>query len=72
MMNHQEIVRSENRFISIKEACRITSISRTKLWQLCRDGQFPRPVTVVGSRKAFVLSEINAWLEERIAERDAA
>ncbi|TIN78334.1 AlpA family phage regulatory protein [Mesorhizobium sp.] len=57
--------------IPIKEVCRRVGISRTTVWQLIRDGKFPRLVQITPKRKGFVDSEIEAWITARIAERDA-
>jgi prophage regulatory protein len=59
------------RFIAMKEIPRLTSLSRSQIYRLIKDGDFPRPVAL-GSRKAYLESEIIAWQTDRIAERDAA
>lgn len=57
--------------IPIKDACRRVGISRTTVWQLTRDGKFPRLVQITPKRKGYVSAEIDAWINARIAERDA-
>jgi prophage regulatory protein len=44
---------------------------KTQIWRLVCEGKFPRPVKV-GSRNAWVESEIDAYIAERIAARDGA
>ena len=56
--------------LSIKETCKRTSISRTGIWRRVKDGEFPRPVSVGGIRKAFVRDEVDQWIAERIEARD--
>jgi prophage regulatory protein len=56
--------------ISIQEACRITSLSRTTLWKKIKNDQFPRPVRLDCDRKAFLASEIEEWIDRRVADRD--
>ena len=56
--------------ISIREACRITSLSRTTLWLKIKNDQFPKHVDLGCQRKAFLASEIDQWISERLAERD--
>ncbi|MFM9654010.1 helix-turn-helix transcriptional regulator, partial [Streptomyces galilaeus] len=34
-------------------------------------GTFPRPVTLTGARAAWVEEEVAAWMQLRIANRDA-
>ena len=41
------------------------------LMRLVRAGKFPKPVLLGPRTVAFVEDEVNAWLQERIAERDA-
>ena len=49
-----------------------SGISRAYIYQLCKEGRFPKPVTLVpgGTSVAWVASEIEAWVNERIAKRD--
>jgi prophage regulatory protein len=59
------------KLLSIREVCALTSLSRTTLWQKIRDDQFLKPISLGnGIRKAFLAEEIDAWISERIAERD--
>ena len=44
--------------------------SRAHLFRLIRAGRFPAPVKLGDNRNAFVESEIDAWIEQRIAERE--
>jgi prophage regulatory protein len=44
--------------------------SRPQLWRKCKDGSFPRPIQVGAHRSAWVEAEIDAWIAERIADRD--
>ena len=49
--------------------------SKTQLWRLEKCGKFPRRVPLTGNpngRHGWVESEIDAWIQARIAERDAS
>jgi len=35
-------------------------------------GRFPKRVTLGGNRVAWLMCEVDAWVSERIAERDAS
>jgi prophage regulatory protein len=63
---------SEQTFISTKEAQRRTSLSRTTIFLLQRQGRFPQPVRLSPSKNAYLEAEISAWIADRVAERDAA
>ena len=60
------------KLITIRQACEITSLSRTTLWSKARRGEFPKPVSLGGGRKAFLASEVDDWIEARLAERDGS
>lgn len=47
-----------------------TSLSRSTVYRYMGEGTFPKPVAL-GSRKAWLLSEISRWIDSRIAERVA-
>ena len=46
-------------------------ISRAHAYELMLRGEFPRPLKI-GRASRFLVSEIDAWIAERIAERDGA
>jgi len=58
--------------MSINEAAKVTSLSRTSIFKLRERGEFPRAVTIGQKRVAFVRDEVFAWIEARIAEREGA
>ena len=45
-------------------------LSRSHLWRLERDGQFPRKIRLGPNSVGYVESEIDEWIAARIAERD--
>jgi prophage regulatory protein len=56
--------------ISLNEAAKVTSLSRTSIFKLRARGEFPRAVTLGEKRVAFVRDEVIAWIEARIADRE--
>ena len=40
--------------------------------RLVREGRFPRPVRIGPRSVAFVEDEVEAWMAERVEERDTA
>ena len=58
--------------IRCKKVCGETSLSRSYVYQLSREGRFPKPVSLVpgGTSVAWVASEVDAWVNERITERN--
>ena len=47
-------------------------LSKTHLYRKINAGQFPRPVPLGPQKVAFLESEIEAWISERLKARDAA
>jgi prophage regulatory protein len=54
--------------ISVNEAAKLTSLSRTSIFKLRSQGKFPKAVPLGEKRVAFVRAEVAAWIEARIAE----
>jgi predicted DNA-binding transcriptional regulator AlpA len=50
---------------------RLGGISRSQEYRLLKyDPKFPRPITGAGLRRAYVESEVEAYLAQRLDERD--
>jgi prophage regulatory protein len=58
--------------ISLNDACRVTSMSRTMLNRYRTEGRFPVAVELGDRRVAFVRSEVTAWVQSKIDARTAA
>ena len=57
---------SEQRFVSKKEVLKKVPFSSTTLWRLERAGKFPKRRKISPSRVAWVLSEVEDWIESRV------
>lgn len=49
-----------------------TGLSRSRVYDLMEAGQFPRPVKLSGRINTWPDNEIADWINDRIAEREAA
>lgn len=56
-------------FIRRKEVERTTSLSRSRIYDLMKQGKFPKPVRLGPMSVAWVKSEIEKWLNDCIADR---
>ena len=65
-----EQVQSKPAFTSFPKAQERTGLSRTTLWRMSRDGRFPRAIAISPGRVAFVTEELEAWIAQRIDERE--
>lgn len=53
------------KYLNIKEVCERTSLSRSTVYRLIKDGYFPRKIKISKSRVAWRDCEVNAWLQEQ-------
>lgn len=60
------------RLISVKDAAKMTGMSRSMISALRSDGQFPVAVSMGERKICFVRAEVEAWIDARIAARAAA
>ncbi|HFZ8993825.1 TPA: helix-turn-helix transcriptional regulator [Citrobacter freundii] len=56
--------------IRFSEVQRRTGYSKAWIYRLLKEERFPPPVKIGSRAIAFVESEVDAWIEQRIAERD--
>jgi len=58
--------------ISLNDAATLTSLSRAAINRHRDAGNFPIPLQLGERRIGFVKTEVLAWIEQRIAARQAA
>lgn len=54
------------RFISLKEVERLTSLKKSTLYNMMSNGSFPRGVALTPRRRGWVDSEVQAWIGSRL------
>lgn len=57
--------------VRVPEVVRRTGKSRSRLYDEIKLGTFPKPVRIGARAVAWPIDEIDAWIDARIAERDA-
>ena len=62
---------NQRRLISKADVLKQIPISAATMWREIAAGRFPAPVRGGARRVAFFECEILAWLDRRVAERDA-
>jgi prophage regulatory protein len=60
---------AKSSFIRLEQVKARTGLSRSTLYAYIHAGRFPAPVTISDRCVAWVESEIDAWISERIASR---
>jgi len=60
------------RFLRLPEVIQISGYRRTTIYEMIKAGNFPAPVHLGPRAVAWVESEVEAWMQERIDARDQA
>lgn len=61
--NNEKI--SDERFVREPECKKITGLSRTRRWELEREGKFPKRIKLSERAIAWRLSDLISWMKER-------
>lgn len=61
---------SDNRFLRLPDVIRLTGLSKSTIYKMVKEGQFPRSVPIYGSSVAWPASEVSEWTQSRIKIRD--
>ena len=59
----------QDRLMRRREVEKITGISRSSIYRLMQEGEFPRPVRVGSAAVRWRQSDITVWLESRPVAR---
>lgn len=64
---HKELIM---KIIRLQEVIQLTGLARSTVYKFIKDQSFPRQVSLGGRSVGWVESEIQAWIAEKIADRD--
>lgn len=56
------------RFLRINEVRERIGLGRTSIYKMVNEGTFPKPVRVLGKKVAWIDSEVDEWMMQRIAD----
>lgn len=54
------------KLLTVHDVCRRIGFRQSKIYLLIRDAGFPKPIKV-GASSRWVTSEVDAWIDEQIA-----
>ena len=62
------------RLVRINSVIKLTGLSKSYVYDLCKRGVFPRSIQLVpgGTSVAWLESEIQEWIESRVQQRNEA
>jgi prophage regulatory protein len=53
------------RFIRPREVLEMIGVSRTTLWRMVKEGNFPKPVRISKGNAGYLLETVEAWMRTR-------
>ncbi|CAH7481889.1 AlpA family transcriptional regulator [Vibrio genomosp. F6] len=59
------------RFLRLKEVIALTGLGRSSIYKFMEENTFPKTVSLGGRAVAWVESEIEEWMEQRLALRES-
>ena len=65
-------VSTPNQMLRMPTVMQLTGLARSTIYALMAENKFPRQIKVSENTAAWLASEIDAYLDERIALRDSA
>jgi predicted DNA-binding transcriptional regulator AlpA len=54
-------------FYSLRDVMRITTLSRATIYRMVRAGTFPRPFRISVGRIAWLISDFDRWMADRLS-----
>ena len=59
------------KLLKAQDVADLTSMSRSHLHRLARDGKFPKPIKIAESRSAWLESDVQEWISECLRKHHA-
>ncbi|AAW87593.1 DNA-binding protein [Aliivibrio fischeri ES114] len=58
------------RFLRLKEVMALTALGRSSIYKFMSEGRFPQTISLGDRAVAWVESEVEEWMHERLSQRD--
>ncbi|MCC5451689.1 AlpA family transcriptional regulator [Rheinheimera sp. UJ51] len=55
------------RLLKRSEVSKATTLCKTSIYELMKTGDFPKPINIGGRRVAWLQSDIETWITDRLA-----
>ncbi|ANP63868.1 MULTISPECIES: helix-turn-helix transcriptional regulator [Vibrio] len=62
--------KNQVRFIRLSEVLNRTGLSKAHVYRLMNDGEFPQTVSLGLRAVAWLESEVNQWIEQKLTQRN--
>ena len=61
-----QLIDPDSWLIDVKDVCRVCALSRTTVWRKVKAGEFPKPIELGPTRRAWRVGAVKAWLAEQV------
>ena len=58
----------ESPILNQRDVLKLTTLSRSKMYDLAKQGKFPKPLRLVGNRVVWRTAEVLIWIDNTIRE----
>lgn len=58
------------KLLRLKQVMEMTGLSRSYVYELAKQGKFPKPVKLSEKSVAWVDQEVREWIDQRIEQRN--
>lgn len=65
-------MRDDDTLLTMPEVEALTRLSKPTVYQMIREGRFPKQVRLGPNKVAWLRSEVTGWIGEKAAAREAA
>ena len=67
MINNQTV--TPERLLKLRQVMATTGLSRSSIFLFTKSGKFPKPIKLSERSTAWLESEIQQWIADRVADR---
>ena len=71
MVNISSKLNQGQKLLKAQDVADLTSMSRSHLHRLARDGKFPKPIKIGENRSAWLESDVQDWISECLRKHHA-
>lgn len=71
-MTTQQPMNEPRQLLKIRQVMAVTCLARSTVYKYCSEHSFPKPIQIGSRSVAWVASEVQEWINQRVKVRDLA
>ena len=69
-MSVKSLEGSSYQLLKLRQVMAMTCLARSTVYMYCADNRFPKPIQLGKRNVAWVKSEVQDWIEQKVEQRD--